>query len=69
MKVDMVEDEDRVEIEEYGVWVEKRMYGRKYMGVERKKFMIGEDGRIDKVWKKVKVDGKEKEVIEEERRI
>ncbi len=41
----------------YGVWVEKSMYGRKYMGVERSTYLIGPDGRIVKIWRKVKVPG------------
>jgi peroxiredoxin Q/BCP len=43
--------------ERYGVWKEKSMYGRKYMGIERSTFLIGTDGRILKVWRKVKVPG------------
>ena len=43
--------------EAYGVWVEKSMYGRKYMGIERSTFVIGPDGHITAVWKKVKVTG------------
>jgi len=39
------------------VWVEKSMYGRKYMGVERSTFLIGPDGRVAKIWRKVKVPG------------
>ncbi len=43
--------------EAYGVWVEKAMYGKKYMGIERTTFLIGRDGRIAAVWPKVKVAG------------
>ena len=43
--------------EAYGVWVEKNMYGKKYMGIERATFLIGRDGRIVGVWRKVKVAG------------
>ena len=43
--------------ESYGVWVEKAMYGKKYMGIERATFLIGRDGRIAAVWHKVKVAG------------
>jgi len=50
-------DESKSVVEAYGVWVEKSMYGRKYMGVERTTFLIGKDGRITTVWNKVKVPG------------
>ena len=43
--------------EAYGVWVEKSMYGKKYMGMERSTFLIDKDGKVAKVWPKVKVDG------------
>jgi peroxiredoxin Q/BCP len=49
--------------EAYGVWVEKSMYGRKYMGIERSTFWIGKDGRVRGVWPKVKVDGHADEVL------
>lgn len=48
-------DETKAILEAYGVWVEKSMYGRKYMGVERTTFLIGKDGQIATVWNKVKV--------------
>ena len=47
----------------YGVWVEKSMYGRKYMGVERSTFLIDKAGRIAKSWRKVKVPGHAEEVL------
>jgi thioredoxin-dependent peroxiredoxin len=49
--------------EAYGVWVEKSMYGRKYMGIERATFLIDGSGRIAKVWRKVKVTGHAAEVL------
>jgi peroxiredoxin Q/BCP len=49
--------------EAYGVWVEKSMYGRKYMGIERSTFLVGADGRVAKAWAKVKVDGHAEEVL------
>ena len=49
--------------EAYGVWVEKSMYGRSYMGIERATFLIGPDGRIKQVWRKVKVPGHAAEVL------
>lgn len=69
LTVDLVADEDRVALEAYGVWVEKSMYGRKYMGVERTTFLIGADGRIAQVWNKVKVDGHAQAVLEAARRL
>ncbi|HWA23040.1 MAG TPA: thioredoxin-dependent thiol peroxidase [Caulobacterales bacterium] len=50
-------DEDGSVCERYGVWVEKNMYGRKYMGIERATFLIGSNGKIQAVWRKVKVPG------------
>jgi peroxiredoxin Q/BCP len=57
LAVALASDEARSVIEAYGVWVEKSLYGRKYMGVERATFLIGADGVIKKVWRKVKVPG------------
>lgn len=51
--------------EDYGVWVEKNMYGRKYMGIERATFLIDEKGVIRKIWRKVKVAGHAEEVLAE----
>ena len=56
-------DEDRKVANAYGVWVEKSMYGKKYMGVERSTFLIGKTGRIAKSWLKVKVPGHADEVL------
>ena len=50
--------------EQFGVWVEKSMYGRTYMGIQRATFVIGTDGRIVAVWPKVKVPGHAEEVLE-----
>jgi peroxiredoxin Q/BCP len=50
--------------EAYGVWVEKSMYGRKYMGIERSSFLIGADGKIARIWAKVKVDGHAEDVLQ-----
>lgn len=47
-----------------GVWVEKQMYGKKYMGMERSTFLIGADGRVVRVWRKVKVAGHAQEVLD-----
>lgn len=51
-------------LQRYGVWGEKTMFGRKYMGVVRTTYLIGRDGRIVRVWKKVKVEGHAEEVLE-----
>ncbi len=56
-------DESKSALEAYGVWVEKSMYGRKYMGVERTTVLIGVDGTIKAIWPKVKVDGHAAEVL------
>ncbi|MBP5856954.1 thioredoxin-dependent thiol peroxidase [Marivibrio halodurans] len=50
-------DEDGTVCEAYGVWVEKNMYGRKSMGIERSTFLIDPEGKIAKIWRKVKVPG------------
>ncbi|MCP1335689.1 peroxiredoxin [Futiania mangrovi] len=59
----LVSDEDGKMLEDYGVWVEKSMYGRKYMGIERATFLIGPDGTIREVWRKVKVPGHAEAVL------
>ena len=59
----LASDEKKETLNAYGVWVEKSMYGRKYMGVERTTVLIGADGRIAKVWRKVKVPGHAEEVL------
>lgn len=56
-------DPDKGALAAYGVWVEKSMYGRKYMGVERTTVLIGADGRIARIWPKVKVPGHAAEVL------
>jgi peroxiredoxin Q/BCP len=63
LSVVLAADESRSAIEAYGVWVEKSMYGRAYMGVDRATFLIGRDGRVAKVWRKVKVPGHAEEVL------
>jgi peroxiredoxin Q/BCP len=57
LAVQLAADPDKAAINAYGVWVEKNMYGRKYMGVERATFLIGRDGRIARQWRKVRVKG------------
>lgn len=57
-------DESHEMLSAYGVWAKKSMYGRNFMGVVRTTFLIGPDGRIKKVWPKVKVPGHTEEVLE-----
>lgn len=56
-------DVDKAVCQAYGVWIEKSMYGRKYMGVDRSTFLVGRDGRIARAWRKVKVPGHVEEVL------
>jgi len=60
----LLADEKKQVVQEYGVWKEKNMYGRKYMGIERTTFIINSDGRIANIFPKVKVDEHNKEVME-----
>lgn len=64
LTIDLAADEERKVIETYHLWVEKSMYGRKYMGVERATFLIGRDGHIARIWRKVRVKGHAEEVLE-----
>jgi len=59
----LLSDESKKMLEDYGVWQEKSMYGRKYMGVVRTTFVIDEKGKIEKIFEKVKVDGHVEEVL------
>ena len=63
LKVPLASDEDGAISDAFGTWVEKSMYGRKYMGMERATYLIGEDGRVVKAWRKVKVPGHAAEVL------
>ena len=60
----LVSDEDGDICERYGTWVEKNMYGKKYMGIERTTVLIDGEGQIARVWNKVKVPGHVEEVLE-----
>ena len=64
LAVPLVSDEDGRISEAFGTWVQKSMYGRKYMGMERSTFLIGAEGRVLKAWRKVKVPGHAAEVLE-----
>ncbi|MBI1938916.1 MAG: thioredoxin-dependent thiol peroxidase [Ignavibacteriales bacterium] len=59
----LLSDEKKEVVQKYGVWKEKNMYGRKYMGVERTTFVIDEEGKIKKIFPKVKVNGHVEEVL------
>ena len=59
----LLADEDHAVAEKYGVWVEKNMYGKKSMGLQRATFLIDKTGKIAAVWPKVKVDGHLREVV------
>ena len=59
----LVSDESSDTCERYGTWVQKNMYGRTYMGIERSTFLIGGDGRVVRAWPKVKVKGHAEEVL------
>ena len=63
LDVVLASDEDTQVMQRYGVWVEKSMYGRKYMGAERATFLIGPDGVIKEVWRKVSVPGHAEAVL------
>ncbi len=64
LQVTLLSDEQKSAVEAYGVWVEKKMYGRAYMGVERSTFLVGPDGKIAQSWKGVKVPGHAVAVLE-----
>ncbi|MCK0069866.1 thioredoxin-dependent thiol peroxidase [Kordiimonas laminariae] len=64
LTVQLVSDEEGSAIEAYGVWVEKNMYGRKYMGIERATYLIDAEGIIQKIWRKVRVKGHVGAVLE-----
>lgn len=63
LTVPLLSDEHHDTCERYGVWGEKKMYGKTFMGIERSTFLIGSDGRILRIWRKVKVPGHAKEVL------
>lgn len=65
LTVMLAADEDKSALEAYGVWKEKSMYGKKYMGVERTTILISPDGKVAKIWSKVKVPGHAQAVLDE----
>jgi len=64
----LLSDESKEVLEKYGVWKEKNMYGKKYLGVERTTFVIDKDGKIQKIFNKVKVADHHNELLEELKR-
>ncbi len=64
LKVILLADEEKRAIEAYGVWAQKSMYGRSYMGVDRSTFLIGTDGKVKHAWRSVKVPGHVDAVLE-----
>lgn len=63
LRIILASDEQGTVCEDYGVWVEKSMYGRSYMGIERTTLLINGDGRVAQVWNRVKVDGHAEQVL------
>jgi peroxiredoxin Q/BCP len=68
LAVPLASDEDGRISDAFGTWVQKSMYGRKYMGMERATYLIDADGRVVKAWRKVKVPGHADEVLEAARK-
>ncbi len=64
LKVGLGSDESGEVCEAFGVWVKKSMYGREYMGIERATFLIDADGKVARIWRKVKVAGHAADVLE-----
>jgi peroxiredoxin Q/BCP len=64
LDVTLASDEDRTTVEHYGVWIQKSMYGRTYMGIDRATFLIDRNGRIARIWRQVKIPGHADEVLE-----
>jgi peroxiredoxin Q/BCP len=63
LKLTLASDPETKAAQAYGVWVEKSLYGRKYMGMERATFLVDKAGKIREVWRKVKVDGHAEAVL------
>jgi peroxiredoxin Q/BCP len=61
----LLSDEEKAAAQAFGVWKEKNMYGKKVMGIERSTFVIGPDGKVEKVYSKVKAEGHAKAVLED----
>jgi thioredoxin-dependent peroxiredoxin len=63
LAIPLASDETHKMLDAYGVWGEKSMYGRTFMGITRATFLIGKDGRIARIWSKVKVEGHAEDVL------
>jgi thioredoxin-dependent peroxiredoxin len=63
LKVTLATDTDGSVCDAFGTWTEKSMYGRKYMGIDRATFLIDAEGRLARIWRKVKVPGHAEEVL------
>ena len=63
LRIPLISDEEGSLCEAFGTWVEKSMYGKSYMGIERATFLISPDGKVLHIWRKVKVPGHVKEVL------
>lgn len=61
----LLSDPDHAVAERYGAWREKNMYGRRSLGIQRSTWLVGPDGMVARVWKKVKVDGHDQQVLDE----
>ena len=59
----LLSDEDGAACEAFGTWIEKKLYGREYMGIDRATFLFGKDGKLVRAWHKVKVKGHAAEVL------
>ncbi|MEM6627529.1 MAG: thioredoxin-dependent thiol peroxidase [Pseudomonadota bacterium] len=64
LKIRLATDDDGAVCDAFGVWIEKKMYGKTYMGIERATFLIGPDGVIREIWRKVKVPGHVEKVLD-----
>ena len=69
LKIPLATDLDGSVCEAFGTWIHKSMYGRKYMGIERATFLVDRDGRIERVWRNVKVPGHAEEVLQAAREL
>ena len=64
LNMTLVADEEGLACEAYGVWVLKKLYGREYMGIERSTYLIGADGKVAQIWRKVRVKGHAQTVLD-----
>jgi peroxiredoxin Q/BCP len=64
LTISLAADEEKEIAEAYGVWIEKSMYGRKYMGVDRSTFLVDPKGKLARIWRQVKVEGHVQEVLD-----